>query len=176
MTQATARRADEAGSVHEVDLAITGMTCASCSARIETGTSARSSTPSVRMPRDSSQSRSAAVTTLSTTSLTVQPKASLTVLKSRKSLGTPTKRRCGPISTLSGVGGAGFRPAQTISPTPSAASRAPATAVCGRETTRAARAASPRPVRAMPMTPEAARSAAEGGMSGPGWGRGEAGA
>jgi Cu+-exporting ATPase len=35
MTQATARRADEAGSVHEVDLAITGMTCASCSARIE---------------------------------------------------------------------------------------------------------------------------------------------
>ena len=35
MTQATAQRADAADSVHEVDLAITGMTCASCSARIE---------------------------------------------------------------------------------------------------------------------------------------------
>src|SRR5574338_171119 len=32
MTQTTDRTADE---VHEVDLAITGMTCASCSARIE---------------------------------------------------------------------------------------------------------------------------------------------
>ena len=35
MTQTTDRRHDEAGAVHEVDLAITGMTCASCSARIE---------------------------------------------------------------------------------------------------------------------------------------------
>ena len=33
----------------------------------------------------------------------------------------PTKRRCGPIGTFSGVSGAGFRPAQTISPMPSAA-------------------------------------------------------
>ncbi len=35
MTQTTARRHDDAGAVHEVDLTITGMTCASCSARIE---------------------------------------------------------------------------------------------------------------------------------------------
>ena len=35
MSQTTAHRPDEADAVHEVDLAITGMTCASCSARIE---------------------------------------------------------------------------------------------------------------------------------------------
>ena len=35
MTQTTDRTPHETGAVHEVDLAITGMTCASCSARIE---------------------------------------------------------------------------------------------------------------------------------------------
>src|SRR6187200_122927 len=35
MTQTTDRTPQEAGAVHEVDLAITGMTCASCTARIE---------------------------------------------------------------------------------------------------------------------------------------------
>ena len=35
MTQTTDRTPHETGVVHEVDLAITGMTCASCSARIE---------------------------------------------------------------------------------------------------------------------------------------------
>jgi Cu+-exporting ATPase len=35
MTQVTTPRPDETDEVHEVDLAITGMTCASCSARIE---------------------------------------------------------------------------------------------------------------------------------------------
>ena len=52
------------------------------SARIETGTSARSSSPSVRTPRRRSQRRSAPVTTASTTSLTVPPSAFLIALNS----------------------------------------------------------------------------------------------
>src|SRR5439155_1140096 len=103
----------------------------SCSARIETGTSARSSTPSVRTPRDRSQSRSAPVTTARTTSLTVVENIDLTSLKSCRRARAPTSRRCGPISTLSGVAGAGFSPAQTTSPSPSAASTAAPTARSG---------------------------------------------
>ena len=56
----------------------------------------------------------------STTSLTVPPNAFLTALKSASSHAHAAKRRCGPISTFSGVGGAGFSAAQTISPMPSA--------------------------------------------------------
>ena len=63
--------------------------------------------------------------------MTVPPNAFLTALKSPSSETTPAKRRCGPISTFSGVGGAGFRPAQTISPTPSAATRASSSARSG---------------------------------------------
>ena len=45
---------------------------------------------------------------------------------------TVTSRRCGPISTLSGVDGAGFRPAHTTSPRPSSASRVSCSAADGR--------------------------------------------
>ncbi len=48
--------------------------------RTETGTSARISRPSVRIPRERSQRASAPDTTVSTTSLTVPPSASLTPL------------------------------------------------------------------------------------------------
>ena len=57
-----------------------------------------------------SQRRSAPATTVSTTSLTVPPNASLIALKSDSSQRTSSSRRCGPIGTLSGVSGAGFRP------------------------------------------------------------------
>ena len=53
----------------------------SSAARIETGTSARSSSPSVRMPRLCSHLRTDPVTTASTTSLTVPPSSSLIRLK-----------------------------------------------------------------------------------------------
>ena len=46
----------------------------------ETGTSARSSSPSVRVPRERSHFSSPPETTVSTTSLTVPPSASLTTL------------------------------------------------------------------------------------------------
>jgi hypothetical protein len=58
--------------------------------RIDTGTSARSSRPSVRTPRDCSQPRSAPLTTARTTSLTVAPNAFLTALKSASELRTTT--------------------------------------------------------------------------------------
>ena len=68
----------------------------SCSgARVETGTQAFISSPSVRMPRLCSQSRSAPATTASTTSLTVPPNASLTSLKSSSCAGAIAIRRCG---------------------------------------------------------------------------------
>ena len=91
--------------------------------RIDTGTSARSSSPSVRTPRLRSQRPSAPATTASTTSLTVPPSAFLIALKSASRLSTHQTRRCGPIGTLSGTSGAGFSPAHTTSPMPSAASR-----------------------------------------------------
>ena len=50
------------------------------SVRTDTGTSARISRPSLRMPRDSNQRASAPETTVNTTSLTVPPKAFLTLL------------------------------------------------------------------------------------------------
>ena len=100
--------------------------------RTETGTSARSSRPCVRTPRECSQWRSAPATTVSTTSLTVPPKAFLTALKSASSHATPAKRRCGPISTFSGDGGAGLAAAQTISPSPSAVIFASSIARSGR--------------------------------------------
>ena len=74
------------------------------------------------------------------------PKTSLTALKSASSLRTTRKRRCGPISTLSGVGGAGFSPAHATSPSPSTATRAERSASVGRVTSDAAAAAVRTPV------------------------------
>ena len=89
-------------------------------------------------------------TTVSTTSLTVPPNAFLTALKSSRRPRTTAKRRCGPISTFSGVSGAGFRPAQTISPRPSAASRRLDRALGLGRGTRPRAAASPAPSAAGP--------------------------
>ena len=85
----------------------------------------------MRTPRDCSQCRSPPATTLSTTSLTVPPKAFLISLNSDSSLRISTSRRCGPIGTFSGVSGAGFRPAHATSATPSTASRATCSDVPG---------------------------------------------
>ncbi len=65
----------------------------SSSVRTETGTRARISTPAVRRPREIRKVRRAPATTARTTSLTVPPKAFLTVLKSSSWLVTATKRR-----------------------------------------------------------------------------------
>ena len=78
------------------------------------------------MPRPCSHSRSAPVTTARTTSLTVPPSASLIRLKVASSERAQTKRRCGPISWLSGTSGAGSAKAPTTSPTPSSALGDPA--------------------------------------------------
>ena len=115
----------------------------------------------MRTPRDCSHSRSAPLTTVRTTSLTVPPNAFLTVLKSLEAR-TTAKRRCGPISTLSGVSGAGFSPAHTISPRPSTASRARSTAVPGRSAAFSARPATPKPACIRPLTPPAISSADDG--------------
>ena len=64
----------------------------------------------MRTPRERSHFCSAPATVASTTSLTVPPSAFFTRLKSASSWRTQTSRRCGPISTLSGVSGAGFMP------------------------------------------------------------------
>ena len=119
--------------------------------RIETGTSARSSSPSVRTPRVRSQRPSAPATTASTASFTVPPSASLISLKSLSRLCTQRTRRCGPIGTLSGTSGAGLSPAQTISPTPSAASRACSSERPGLPTAPSARPASATGVRTSPL-------------------------
>ena len=89
----------------------------------DTGTSARSSRPSVRIPRTASQSRSAPDTTVSTTSLTVPPSSSLTPCSPTAPGARPRTGGGDRSSTFSGVSGAGFSAAQTISPMPSAASR-----------------------------------------------------
>ena len=127
-------------------------------ARIETGTSARSSSPSVRRPRERSHFCSAPATALRTTSLTVPPSASLTRLKSARSCRTQTSRRCGPISTLSGVGGAGFSAAQTTSPMPSSASRVSCSASLGCAAAPSARAPASNGRLSRPRTPRAASS------------------
>ena len=75
----------------------------SSSERIETGTAARSSVPSVLSPRPCIQcAQRARGRRRGSTSLTVPPKAFLTVLKSSSFVGTNATRRCEPISTLSG--------------------------------------------------------------------------
>ena len=142
--------------------------------RIETGTSARSSSPSVRVPRERSHFCRPPETTVSTTSLTVPPNAFLTSLKSSSSSRRKTKRRCGPISTLSGVSGAGLSVAHAISPTPSIASRVDSNVSVGRRAAEAARPASSNGVRTSPRMPRAARSSEDGSGCGrhgsPSWG------
>src|SRR5436190_1588355 len=150
-------------------------------ARIETGTSARSSRPSVRTPRERSQRASAPATTVSTTSLTVPPSAFLIALKSSSWPRTTAIRRWEPISTLSGVGGAGSKPAPTPSLTPSTAPRTAPTAASGLVMPRSARTASPAVWPTRPRTPPRASSAPEGSLCGChsppsgsiGWGTGE---
>ena len=133
-----------------------------CSSSVltETGTSARSSTPSVRAAREIRKVRSAPATIVSTTSLTVPPNAFLTSLKSSRLFVTPTKRRCGPIGTLSSVLGAGFRAAQAISPMPSTASHTRASARSGWNSAPAAPCASSSPVR--DRAPQAGREQLRG--------------
>ena len=97
----------------------------STSWRTLTGTIALSSRPSVFWPRRRRCLPSAPATVASTTSLTVPPSASLIALMSRRSARTQVKRRCGPMSLLYGLEGAGLNPAQAMAPTPTAASRAP---------------------------------------------------
>src|SRR5215204_6578882 len=119
----------------------------SSSLRIDTGTSARSSVPWVRTPRSRSQRPSEPATTARTASFTVPPSAFLISLKSASRLCTQRTRRCGPIGTLSGTSGAGFRPAHTTSPIPSAASRTCSIVWPGRWSAPSARPSSVRPNR-----------------------------
>ncbi len=97
--------------------------------------------------------------------MTVPPKAFLTALKSPSSDTTVAKRRCGPISTFSGVDGAGFRPAQTISPMPSAATRASASARSGVRSAAIAFAVTDMEAFAMPTAPALTRSTGLGSGS-----------
>jgi hypothetical protein len=138
----------------------------SCWPRIDTGTSARSSSPSTRVPRNRSQRRNAPVTTASTTSLTVPPSAFLISLYSSSRPCTQITRRCGPIGTFSGVSGAGFSPAQATSPTPSIASPAADRVWRGWVIARVAREAMPSGSLATLFAPSAISSACEGS----GWG------
>ena len=108
----------------------------------------------------------APATTASTTSLTVPPNAFLTSLKSSSRLPMPMNRRCGPMWTFSGVSGAGFRPAQTISPTPSAASRVRASARSGCASASRAPSASSIPARTAPLRPAATNSGVPGSRCG----------
>ena len=88
------------------------------SVRTETGTHARSSSPSVSTPRSRMKCASPPATTASTTSLTVPPSASLISLNSSSSARTTASRRCGPGATLNGVGGGALSAADATSPTP----------------------------------------------------------
>ena len=82
----------------------------STSARTETGTIARSTVSSVGSPRRRRYRPSAPATAASTTSLTVPPSAFLTALNCCRSPRTQVNLRCGPIRTLSGLGGAVLQP------------------------------------------------------------------
>ena len=86
--------------------------------RTDTGTIAFSSIPSVARACRSRCARSAPVTTVSTTSLTVPPSAPLIALKRPSSDSTQANRRCGPIRVLSGLGGAPPMPADAIDASP----------------------------------------------------------
>ena len=130
----------------------------SSGARTDTGTSARSSSPAVGTPRRRSQRPSAPLTAASTTSLTVAPKPFFTARKSSRGASTQAIRRCGPMRTLSGVGGAGLSVAQATSPRPSTASRALRAASVGRLRARSAPPASSSGVRSAADAVSASRS------------------
>ena len=104
--------------------------------RTETGTSAKSSRPSGRTPREGSQRRSAPVTTAMSTSLTVPPSVSLMSFTSSSGASVQCTRRCGPMGRLSGVSGAALSAAHAMSPTPSTASRSSPSARSGRSSAR----------------------------------------
>ena len=114
------------------------------------------------MPRLCSHSRSAPVTTASTTSLTVPPSASLIRLKVASSERAQVKRRCGPIGWFSGTSGAGSAKAPTTSPTPSSASPIRRAAVSGWRTASTARSTSFTGAAAASAAPRATRSAVLG--------------
>ena len=116
----------------------------------------------MRVPRERSHFWRPPETTVSTTSLTVPPNAFLTSRKSSSSSRRKKTRRCGPISTLSGVAGAGLSVAHAISPTPSSASRVVSNVSVGRVAADAARPASSNGVRTRPRMPRAARSSEDG--------------
>ena len=133
-------------------------------ARIETGTSARSSSPSVRTPRERSQFRSAAGDDGQHDVVDRAAERVLDELEVVELARARTRsRRCGPISTLSGVSGAGLSAAHATSPTPSSASRARSERRRpGGAAAAAARPASSNGVRTSPRIPRAARSSALG--------------
>ena len=87
-------------------------------------------------------------------------------LKSASSFRTTPIRRCGPIATFSGVSGAGFSPAHTISLTPSTASRALPTARSGWVAADAARPTTSVAVFTRPRRPAATRSVVDGSGAG----------
>ncbi len=114
------------------------------------------------MPRLCSHSRSAPVTTASTTSLTVPPSVSLIRLKVASSERAQVKRRCGPIGWFSGTSGAGSAKAPTTSPTPSSASPTRRAAVSGWRTASTARSTSFTGAAAASTAPRATSSAVLG--------------
>ena len=120
----------------------------------------------MRTPRLRNQRRKPPATTVRTTSLTVPPSACLIVLKSSRSFRTNDSRRCGPIGTFSGVDGAGFRPAQATSPTPSRPSFNRSSASAGWVAADSALPASSNGSRASPFTPRAASWSALGSGAG----------
>ncbi len=87
-------------------------------------------------------------------------------LKSASRLSTHQTRLWGPIGTLSGTSGAGFSPAHTTSPIPSAASRSCSTERPGRPSAPRARPATSIGVRTRPRTPSAARARSDGSGAG----------
>ena len=120
----------------------------------------------MRTPRPCSHSRSAPVTTASTTSLTVPPSARLMRLNCARSPRTHSKRRCEPISALSGTSGAGLTKFQPTSPSASAASATCPAAALGCSTARSIRRRTRTGALSRPSASRAASSAADGGRPG----------
>jgi hypothetical protein len=83
-------------------------------------------------------------------------------LRSSSDARTRSIRRCGPISTFSGIDGAGFSPAQATSPIASAASSTERTVRLGDWAAWIARCAAPNGALTTPFTPSAISSASDG--------------
>ena len=116
------------------------------------------------------------MTTVSTASLIVPPSASLVALKVESSASTHAKRRCGPIRTLSGLGGAPWTAAAAIAASPATLRPACAPALSGLRSV-------PRASSSGPVTRSASASAnisallgaGRGAHAGPGSGSGGSG-